>query len=151
MRCVDRRVRLQPDISRDPAGPVARQPHPSSAPKALVTVPGASGRRGGPASRHPHVVVSKIYAAVLDNESPMTSRSFAFVGCVLLLATHSALARDVVVKVDGHNVHMTIVDPPRRNPAFSTVVFESGLGDAGTTGWRRVLPLLPNGRSCCHL
>ena len=61
---------------------------------------------------------------------------------LVLLAASAARAKEVTVEVNGHRVHLVVSEPARRNPALPTIVFESGLGDAGTQGWRRVIPLL---------
>jgi pimeloyl-ACP methyl ester carboxylesterase len=60
---------------------------------------------------------------------------------VLLAAT--ALAKDVMVLVNGRAVHVDLVSPEQLNHALPALVFESGLGDAGTEGWATLRPLLP--------
>ena len=67
---------------------------------------------------------------------------FSLVGALLL--STSAAANDVAVHVDGHAVHLDVVLPARPHPTLPTIVFESGLGGAGTKDWRRVVPLLPS-------
>jgi pimeloyl-ACP methyl ester carboxylesterase len=61
----------------------------------------------------------------------------------LLLLAPSARAEDVRIQVNGRAVHLDVVSPARSNAAGPTIVFESGLGTAGTHDWARVLPLLP--------
>jgi pimeloyl-ACP methyl ester carboxylesterase len=61
----------------------------------------------------------------------------------LLLLAASAHAEDLRVRVNGHEVHLDVASPARRNAARPTIVFESGLGTTGTRDWGRVLPLLP--------
>ena len=51
-----------------------------------------------------------------------------------LLLTMTAEAKEVTVRVNGRAVHLDVVSPEQMNPALATLVFESGLGDAGTEG-----------------
>jgi pimeloyl-ACP methyl ester carboxylesterase len=60
------------------------------------------------------------------------------------LTVSSAHAESRMVEVNGHRIHVDIIEPLRRNPALPTLVFESGLGDVGTDTWLRVIPLLPH-------
>jgi pimeloyl-ACP methyl ester carboxylesterase len=60
-----------------------------------------------------------------------------------LLLASVASAKDVNVRVNGHAVHLDVVAIEKRGRAAPTIVFESGLGDAGTEGWKRVRALLP--------
>src|SRR5262245_34939693 len=60
----------------------------------------------------------------------------------LLLAGSSALAKEVTVQVNGHPVRLDIVSPARRSAMQPAIVFESGLGTAGTGDFEHVLPLL---------
>jgi len=46
----------------------------------------------------------------------------------------TAEAKEVTVRVNGRAVHLDVVSPEQMNPALPTLVFESGLGDAGTEG-----------------
>ncbi len=68
-------------------------------------------------------------------------RKFLF---ALLLVAARANAEDVIVRVNGHAVHLEVVTPAQPNVARATVVFESGLGETGTRTWQRVLPQLPS-------
>jgi pimeloyl-ACP methyl ester carboxylesterase len=61
----------------------------------------------------------------------------------LLLLAPRAHAEDVRIQVNGRDVHLDVASPARTNAAHPTIVFESGLGTAGTHDWARVLPLLP--------
>jgi pimeloyl-ACP methyl ester carboxylesterase len=61
-----------------------------------------------------------------------------------LLLALTADAKDVTVRVNGRAVHLDVISPEQMNPALPTLVFESGLGDAGTEGWKRLRPLLPS-------
>src|SRR5438093_10118853 len=60
-----------------------------------------------------------------------------------LLLTMTAEAKDVTVRLNGRAVHLDVVSSEQVNSALPTLVFESGLGDAGTEGWKRLRPLLP--------
>lgn len=69
----------------------------------------------------------------------------AFVSLLLalLLIGRSAQAKDVTIQVNGRSVRLAIASPTRPNATRSTIVFESGLGTAGTGDFAKVLPLLP--------
>jgi pimeloyl-ACP methyl ester carboxylesterase len=56
-------------------------------------------------------------------------------------------AANVTVVVSGHAVHLDVRRPPRTNRG-PAIVFESGLGTAGTTDWTSVLPRLCGVERC---
>jgi pimeloyl-ACP methyl ester carboxylesterase len=61
----------------------------------------------------------------------------------VLLIGPPAHAKDVTVQVNGRSVRLDVSSPPRPNVTDPAVVFESGLGTAGTGDFAHVLPLLP--------
>jgi pimeloyl-ACP methyl ester carboxylesterase len=61
----------------------------------------------------------------------------------VLLIGPPAHAKDVTVQVNGRSVRLDVSSPPRPSLTDPTVVFESGLGTAGTGDFAHVLPLLP--------
>lgn len=60
----------------------------------------------------------------------------------VLLVSSAVRAKDVLVRVNGRAVHLDVVAPTAPNPQLPAVVFESGLGGAGTRDWRRVVPVM---------
>lgn len=67
----------------------------------------------------------------------------AYLSIAALLLTSVAHAKDIIVRVSTHTVHLDVAAPARLNPKLPTVVFESGLGSIGTRDWRRVMPAMP--------
>ena len=61
-----------------------------------------------------------------------------------LLLSSRALAKDVLVHVNGHAIHLDVGSPGQLNPGLPTIVFESGLGARGTRDWRRVVRVMPS-------
>ena len=55
-----------------------------------------------------------------------------------------------MVAVNGHQLHVRIVDPQSPRPNGPTLVFESGLGDSGNV-WDRVIGVLPKDCTDRHL
>ena len=61
----------------------------------------------------------------------------------VLLIAPSIQAKEITLQVNGHSVRLDVASPTHRKAARATVVFESGLGTAGTGDFALVLPLLP--------